>query len=143
MFEESNAEVTKDGVTWVPIDSGAVGHRRHAQPAAGPSENAQASVLQTRLALYTSYVDRARLPGLKNAGELEEALFWDTHSPYRYLRIDRIDGEVFAIAGGADNKTGQVDDPDKCYRDVESWLKSMSPGAKVTRAMVGTGDRNA
>ncbi len=56
---------------------------------------------------------------------LRKALFWDTQVPYRYLRIDRIDGELFAIAGGADNKTGQIENPEKCYREVESWLKSM------------------
>ncbi len=68
---------------------------------------------------------------------MEEALFWDTHSPYRYLRIDRIDGEAFAIAGGADHKTGQIEDPDKCYRDVESWLSRIVPGAKVTERWSG------
>ena len=31
----------------------------------------------------------------------EEALLWDTSSPYRYLRIDEVDGKSFAIAGGA------------------------------------------
>ena len=74
-----------------------------------------ASVLQTKLALYTSYVVRARI-----GKEVEEALFWDTSAPYRYLRIDDVDGETFAIAGGADHKTGQVDDPEKCYAEVEA-----------------------
>ena len=138
IFENSNAEVTKDGVSvgsheirapWVVLAT----HN----PLQGRQSTLQASVLQTRLALYTSYVIRARLPGLTNAEEVEEALFWDTHSPYRYLRIDRIDGELFAIAGGADNKTGQIENPDKCYGDVESWLTRMVPGATVTERWSG------
>jgi len=138
VFEESNVEVTKEGVKvgsheirapWVVLAT----HN----PLQGRQSTLQASVLQTGLSLYTSYVVRAPLSGLKNAGELEEALFWDTHSPYRYLRIDRIDGEPFAIAGGADHKTGQVAEPDKCYRDVESWLARILPGAQVTERWSG------
>jgi glycine/D-amino acid oxidase-like deaminating enzyme/nitrite reductase/ring-hydroxylating ferredoxin subunit len=138
IFEDSNAVVTKDGVTvgsheirapWVVLAT----HN----PLQGRQSTLQASVLQTRLALYTSYVIRARLSGLKKTGNLEEALFWDTHSPYRYLRIDRIDGEWFAIAGGADNKTGQIENPDKCYGDVESWLTKLIPGASVTERWSG------
>ena len=128
VFEETSAEVSRDGVTagshairapWVVMAT-------HT-PLQGRQGFLEASALQTRLALYTSYVVRAELPEAH-----EEALLWDTSSPYRYLRIDEVDGKTFAIAGGADHKTGQVKDPGRCYREVEAWLVRMAPGAKVT-----------
>ncbi len=64
VFEESNVEVTKDGVKagsheirapWVVLAT----HN----PLQGRQSTLQASVLQTGLSLYTSYVVRARLSG--------------------------------------------------------------------------------
>ena len=127
IFEEADAEVSDHGVTvgaysirapWVIVAT----HN----PLQGRQGFLRASALQTRLALYTSYAVRAALPE-----DCDDALLWDTSSPYRYLRIDEVEGKTFAIAGGADHKTGQVEDPERCYREVESWLKRMSPQAKV------------
>ena len=141
VFEETNAEVTPAGVRvgaheirapWIVMAT----HN----PLQGRQSTLQASVLQTRLALYTSYVVRAELPGgavMPGGAEMDEALFWDTHNPYHYLRIDKAEGKTFAIAGGADHKTGQVDDPDKCYGDVEAWLQQIAPGARVTERWSG------
>ena len=128
VFENSAAEVSEDGVTvdrhkirapWVVMAS----HN----PLSGRQGFLSASVLQTKLALYTSYVVRVKLNR-----PAEEGLFWDTSSPYRYLRIDHVDGEPFAIGGGADHKTGQIDDPETCYGEVERWVKSLAPRAEVT-----------
>ena len=128
VFEESSAEVSDEGVTvgshsirapWIVMAT-------HT-PLQGRQAFFAASALQTRLALYTSYVVRAELPDAH-----EEALFWNTSSPYRYLRIDETDATTFAIAGGADHKTGQVTDPERCYKEVESWLASLAPEANVT-----------
>jgi glycine/D-amino acid oxidase-like deaminating enzyme/nitrite reductase/ring-hydroxylating ferredoxin subunit len=128
IFEQSEAAVSGDGVT-------VGGHTITAQwivmathnPLQGRQGFLKAQVLQTGLALYTSYVVRARLNRAA-----EPALFWDTSTPYRYLRIDEVDGEPYAIAGGADHKTGQAEDPETCYADVERWLKGFAPGATVT-----------
>ena len=64
-----------------------------------------ATLFQTKLFLYTSYVLGAKLP----QGLLEEASFWDTGNPYYYLRIDRRRGFDFAILGG-ETQTGQESD---------------------------------
>jgi nitrite reductase/ring-hydroxylating ferredoxin subunit len=72
------------------------------------------------------------------APELKEgALFWDTNAPYRYLRIDHVDGKCFAIAGGADHKTGQAGDTERCYAEVERWLRTIAPEASVTERWSG------
>jgi glycine/D-amino acid oxidase-like deaminating enzyme/nitrite reductase/ring-hydroxylating ferredoxin subunit len=128
VFEESAAVITDDGVRvgshtirapWIVMAT----HN----PLQGGQSFLQASALQTRLALYTSYVVRARVPE-----HLDDALFWDTRSPYHYLRIDKVEGETYAIAGGSDHKTGQIDDPERCYAEVEQWLKRVVPDAQVT-----------
>ena len=57
---------------------------RHAQPARRPEQPAGATLFQTKLALYTSYVVAARVP----RGRVPDALFWDTSDPYHYLRVE-------------------------------------------------------
>ena len=53
-------------------------------PLVGLSSIAEATLFQTKLALYTSYVIGGRVP----RGEVPDALFWDTADPYHYLRIE-------------------------------------------------------
>lgn len=133
IFEHSECHVSDEGVAcgahtvrapWTIVAT-------HA-PRVGREGILRASLRQTELAPYTSYVVRARL-----SQKLDEALFWDTSSPYRYLRIDRVDGETFAIAGGADHKTGQRDDTRAGYRDVEAWLTRLCPDARVIERWSG------
>src|ERR1041385_2506984 len=54
-------------------------------PLLGKTGMLKGTLLQSKLALYTSYVLGATLP----RGSLPEALFWDTGDPYFYLRVDR------------------------------------------------------
>ena len=49
-------------------------------PLAGVSSLPVATLFQTKLALYTSYVVAARVP----TGRVPDALWWDTGDPYRY-----------------------------------------------------------
>jgi glycine/D-amino acid oxidase-like deaminating enzyme/nitrite reductase/ring-hydroxylating ferredoxin subunit len=136
IFEKSDASVSDDGVTvgehtirapWLVMAT----HN----PLQGRQGFVSASLLQTKLALYTSYVVRAEIheaaPALSPALR-EEALFWDTSVPYRYLRIDHVDGKCFAMAGGADHKTGQADGAERRYAEVERWLTAIAPEARVT-----------
>ena len=53
-------------------------------PLMGKTNTASATLLQTRLYLYTSYVIGGRLP----RGTAVEGLFWDTADPYHYVRVD-------------------------------------------------------
>lgn len=92
-----------------------------------------ATLFQSKLALYTSYVLSAKLP----AGAVPEALFWDTTEPYYYLRIDRhVDGD-YAIFGGEDCKTGQEDDPVTVFTRLEEEMKKWLPMADVQHRWLG------
>ena len=69
----------------------------------GESSLVSATLFQTKLALYSSYVVGATIP----RGLIPVASFWDTNDPYQYLRIDRRGRMDYAIFGGEDHKTGQ------------------------------------
>ena len=92
-----------------------------------------ATLFQSKLALYTSYVLGARLP----KGSLPEALFWDTSEPYYYLRVDSHEDHQYAIFGGEDVKTGQEDDAKKVFARLEEKLRSAIPNAEIQHRWLG------
>jgi glycine/D-amino acid oxidase-like deaminating enzyme/nitrite reductase/ring-hydroxylating ferredoxin subunit len=102
-------------------------------PIMGKTSLVSATLFQTKLALYTSYVLGARLPH----DLLPEALFWDTSDPYSYLRVDaRPDGD-YAIFGGEDCKTGQEKEPRAVFARLEERLKEVLPMAQVQDRWLG------
>jgi glycine/D-amino acid oxidase-like deaminating enzyme/nitrite reductase/ring-hydroxylating ferredoxin subunit len=92
-------------------------------PLAGLAGSMTASVFQTKLALYTSYVIAGRVP----RGTVPDALFWDTADPYHYLRIDPQLDHDLVIFGGEDHKTGQAPDTNACYARLEKALGAITP----------------
>jgi glycine/D-amino acid oxidase-like deaminating enzyme/nitrite reductase/ring-hydroxylating ferredoxin subunit len=102
-------------------------------PLIGKCNLLNATLFQSKLALYTSYVLGAKLP----RGLVPEALFWDTTDPYYYLRIDRRKDSDYAIFGGEDCKTGQEEDPAKVFARLEQKLKQVLPQAEVQHRWLG------
>ena len=102
-------------------------------PLMGTTGLLSATLFQTKLSLYTSYVLGAKLP----QELLPEASFWDTGHPYYYLRIDRRRGFDFAILGGEDHKTGQESDTELPYRRLRQVLHEILPSAEVTHRWSG------
>jgi glycine/D-amino acid oxidase-like deaminating enzyme/nitrite reductase/ring-hydroxylating ferredoxin subunit len=102
-------------------------------PLVGKANLVKATLFQSKLALYTSYVLGARLP----RGTVPEALFWDTNDPYYYLRVDARGDHDYAIFGGNDVKTGQEKDPVEVFRDLENQLKKVLPTAQVRHRWLG------
>lgn len=86
---------------------------------------------------YTTYVLAFRLP--ENA--VPHVLWWDTAEEakmeerlgpvsYHYVRTARdAEGEVL-IVGGRDHKTGQADDWEKRWDDLEAWTRERFPAAR-------------
>ncbi len=64
------------------------------------------SNIDLRVAPYQSYV-----LAVKVADKVEDALYWDTASPYHYTRVGSSASPGKLIIGGADHKTGQADEP--------------------------------
>ena len=94
---------------------------------------AAATLFQTKLALYTSYVVAGRV----KKGLVPDALFSDTGDPYDYLRVETHRDHDVVIFGGEDHKTGQVNDTNKCFDAVERRLKSLLPAVDVTHRWSG------
>jgi glycine/D-amino acid oxidase-like deaminating enzyme/nitrite reductase/ring-hydroxylating ferredoxin subunit len=102
-------------------------------PLMGRTNLVSATLLQTKLYLYTSYVIGGRLP----AGSMPEGLFWDRSDPYRYLRVDRAGEHDYIIYGGEDHKTGQASDPRQCFERLASSAVKLFPGLDVTHEWSG------
>ena len=102
-------------------------------PLMGTTGLASATLLQTKLYLYTSYVVAGRVA----KGVLPDRLFWDTADPYHYLRIDAQPDHDIAIFGGNDHKTGQVEAEQHCFETLEGAAKALIPGLEVTHHWSG------
>jgi glycine/D-amino acid oxidase-like deaminating enzyme/nitrite reductase/ring-hydroxylating ferredoxin subunit len=87
----------------------------------------RATLLQTKLSLYTSYALGARLP----REGVPEGLFWDTAEPYHYLRIQKGRNHAYAIYGGEDHKTGQEADTPGAYARLEKKLRAFAPSVQI------------
>ncbi len=96
-------------------------------PLAGLSSLPVATLFQTKLALYTSYVVAARVP----KDTVPDALWWDTADPYHYLRVEPGETDDLVIVGGEDHKTGQVAGTPACYAALEAALMALLPAARV------------
>lgn len=81
-------------------------------------------------AAYRSYVIGAGIP--KNS--VQSALYWDTgdqsqsNEPYHYVRLcKRNDSSDLIIIGGEDHKTGQADDAELRFKNLETWGRNHFP----------------
>lgn len=102
-------------------------------PLLGISGLVGATLAQTKLALYTSYVVAGRVE--KNI--VPDALWWDTADPYHYLRIDPHRTYDVVIYGGVDHKTGQEENTEDRYRCLEDELRALLPDIVFTHRWSG------
>jgi glycine/D-amino acid oxidase-like deaminating enzyme len=82
--------------------------------------------IHTKQAAYRTYVVGVAV----DRGALARALYWDTGSPYHYLRLGRGAGtDDVLIVGGEDHKTGQADDTEERFTRLEAWTRQRFPAA--------------
>ncbi|HEY3131607.1 MAG TPA: FAD-dependent oxidoreductase, partial [Acidobacteriota bacterium] len=85
--------------------------------------------IHSKQSAYRSFVIGAGVP--RNA--VVKALYWDIADPYHYVRLQTAgsksqrNGKAILIIGGADHKTGQANDADQRYADIESWARTRFP----------------
>jgi glycine/D-amino acid oxidase-like deaminating enzyme/nitrite reductase/ring-hydroxylating ferredoxin subunit len=94
-------------------------------PLQGTRSTLSAALLQTKLALYSTYAIGAEVP----KGTIPEMLWWDTADPYLYLRVEKRDSHDYVILGGEDHKTGQETDTELPYRRLVETLNYLVPEA--------------
>lgn len=83
-----------------------------------------------------TYVVAAAVP----RGSVEKALYWDTGSPYHYVRLQALDapasptkGETLRdalIVGGEDHVTGHDSHPEERWENLETWMRQRWPQAR-------------
>jgi glycine/D-amino acid oxidase-like deaminating enzyme/nitrite reductase/ring-hydroxylating ferredoxin subunit len=128
-FESDPRSITANGYSVTCDDVVLATHN----PLVGLSGLVSATLFQTKLALYTTYV----LAGRVAKGQVPDGLFWDTLQPYHYLRIDPRSDHDLVIFGGEDHKTGQVEDTEACYARLEKTLVARVPRVEVTHRWSG------
>ena len=102
-------------------------------PLQGLSGTLSALLLQTKLYAYSTYAIQATAP----TGSCPEMIWSDTADPFNYLRIEPGKTEDVVIFGGQDHRTGQVDDPEDCYRKLAETLSRMLPVQRIERRWSG------
>jgi glycine/D-amino acid oxidase-like deaminating enzyme/nitrite reductase/ring-hydroxylating ferredoxin subunit len=102
-------------------------------PLTGKTTIASATLFQTKLYLYSTYVLGGRVP----KETVPDALYWDTADPYHYLRLDPHRDFDYAIFGGQDHKTGQASDTEACYRALERTLRQFIPRIDISHRWSG------
>lgn len=138
IFEHTNVEEIEGTPITATTSDGARIHCEHVLvathvPLQGKAGLVPATVLQSKLAPYSSYVVGGWVP----RGDIPEALYWDTGDPYDYVRVDRRHDHDFVIFGGEDHKTGQVEDTQECFRRLEQRLKHLLPAIAITHHWSG------
>jgi glycine/D-amino acid oxidase-like deaminating enzyme/nitrite reductase/ring-hydroxylating ferredoxin subunit len=91
------------------------------------------TLLQTKLALYSTYVVAGRV----TKGSIPDALMWDTGRPYHYLRVSPGQTDDIVIFGGEDHKTGQADNTEHCFDRLTAALAALVPGIAITHRWSG------
>ena len=102
-------------------------------PLIGKTNIASATLLQTKLYLYSTYA----LGGRVAKGTIPDALYWDTADPYHYFRLDSHRDYDYAIFGGQDHKTGQASDTSACYSALGRTLTQLIPQIEITHRWSG------
>jgi glycine/D-amino acid oxidase-like deaminating enzyme/nitrite reductase/ring-hydroxylating ferredoxin subunit len=128
-FDAEKHRVKANG-HWIDFDRVVIATNN---PLVGLANMASATLFQTKISLYSSYVFGARVP----SGALPLAMFWDTRDPYDYLRVDRQKDFDYVIFGGEDHKTGQVEAEDNCFNNLLVRLRKIVPDARIEHRWSG------
>ena len=121
-----NGTEEKDGKVVISTVSGAKVRAKHAVIATNSPINDKFA-LHSKEAPYRSYVIGLELP----EGALPDALYWDMMDPYHYVRLQKGSGNDTLIVGGADHKSGQVDDAKYRFEALEAWIRNLVPSLGV------------
>jgi glycine/D-amino acid oxidase-like deaminating enzyme/nitrite reductase/ring-hydroxylating ferredoxin subunit len=85
-------------------------------------------VIPMKQAPFRSYALALEIPH----GSVPAALYWDTASPYHFVRTHRVsihDAHDVLIVGGEDHRTGEDDHPEARWDRLEAWARERAPSA--------------
>ena len=102
-------------------------------PLVGNQSLASATLFQTKLSLYSSYV----VAGRTKKNTVPDALMWDTADPYHYFRVQPDRDFDLVIYGGEDHKTGQEPATTQRFDRLEAGLRTLVPDISITHRWSG------
>ena len=108
----------KGGVWRVTTDGGTLRARRLIVATHAPIEDR--GLLWAKMQQTRTYVVAARLP---RQLEIEEALYWDSDSPYHYTRIAETSEGRFLIVGGEDRPLGDAENDERRFAALERYSR--------------------
>jgi glycine/D-amino acid oxidase-like deaminating enzyme/nitrite reductase/ring-hydroxylating ferredoxin subunit len=79
--------------------------------------------MHTKQAAYRTYAMAFAI----EKGSIVRALYWDTASPYHYVRLAGDDDVL--VVGGEDHKAGQSSEPEQAWVRLEAWTRTHFPHA--------------
>ena len=84
--------------------------------------------IHSKQAPYRTYA----IAGTIAADQVVDALYWDTHDPYHYVRLQpgSDSGDPALIVGGEDHRSGEADDAKNRFDELERWARRHFPGLK-------------
>ena len=97
---------------------------------AGAAMFATNAPVNDRVKIHTKQVPMRTyaIAGKVPSGSVEDALIWDTLSPYHYVRLHpAVDGHDWLIAGGEDHRSGTANDMDERFARIEQWTRERFP----------------
>jgi glycine/D-amino acid oxidase-like deaminating enzyme/nitrite reductase/ring-hydroxylating ferredoxin subunit len=77
-------------------------------------------LLHTKIAAYRSYLIAARV----KRGTAPAGLFWDTQTPYHYIRSHSTTHTTYVIVGGEDHKTGGEAETEERYLRLDEYTRA-------------------
>ncbi len=100
-------------------------HRIHAREVVVATNSPVSNIvaIHTKMAAYRSYVIAAEI----ERDSIPQALYWDTEDPYHYIRTFIMGEKEYVLVGGGDHKTGQANDYEARYKDLEDWARQTLP----------------
>lgn len=126
MFNHTHVENIQDGAPClVTVDSGQTVKAKNVIVATCSPINNR-FIIHSKQAPYRTYV----IACMVAKGSVPKALFWDTDSPYHYIRTQNhlSDPQLeWLIIGGGDHKTGQKADCQVEYDNLFEWAKIRFP----------------
>ncbi len=85
------------------------------------------NLLHFRCAPYRSYAIACQLSN----EDYPQGLAYDMKDPYNYFRTQEVDGRRYLIAGGFDHKTGHGENSERCFTELEAFVKKHFDVASV------------
>lgn len=121
IYTRSKVETVKDGNNpYVETTHGYKVSADHIVIATNVPINNYMSV-HLKEAAFRSYVIGLKIP----RGIMPLALYWDTGTPYHYMRVDASPERDFdvLIVGGEDHRVGQEDFPERAFQKLSDWVE--------------------